>query len=79
VDWEQAKYDEYMDQIRRSIEKRFGAGQLIARRPSPRAKSCRRSWATSGTRTTRPIEIFYYSAQNGSNVFRTLSVHYKSN
>jgi hypothetical protein len=25
------------------------------------------------------IELFYYSAQNGSNVFRTLSVHYKSN
>ena len=28
--WDQAKYDEYMGQIRRSIEKRFGPGQLIA-------------------------------------------------
>ena len=33
--WDQPKYDEYMGQIRRSIEKRFGPGQLIARKTEP--------------------------------------------
>jgi hypothetical protein len=78
-DWDQAKYDEYMAQVRRSIEKRFGTGQLIARKTEPEGEVMQTVVGYKWTQNSTSIELFYYSAQNGSNVFRTLSVHYKGN
>lgn len=80
LDWDQAKYDEYMGQIRRSIEKRFGPGQLIARSTDPDPKSggvqtvVGYKWAQGVT----SIKLQYFSLQNGSDIFRTLSVHYRT-
>lgn len=34
-DWDVAKYDDFMAQVRRRIEQKFGAGQLIARTREP--------------------------------------------
>ena len=76
--WDQAKYDEYMGQIRRSIEKRFGAGQLIARKTEPEGDVLQTVVGYKWNQNNTAIELFYYSAQNGSNVFRTLSVHYRA-
>ena len=76
-DWDQAKYDEYMGQIRRSIEKRFGLGQLIARKTEPEGEVVQTVVGYKWNQNNTVIELFYYSAQNGSNVFRTLSVHYR--
>jgi len=77
-DWDQSKYDEYMGQIRRSIEKRFGPGQLIARKTEPEGDVMQTVVGYKWNQNNAAIDLFYYSAQNGSNVFRTLSVHYKS-
>ena len=77
-DWDQAKYDEYMGQIRRSIEKRFGPGQLIARKTEPEGDVIQTVVGYKWNQNNAAIELFYYSAQNGGNVFRTLSVHYKA-
>jgi hypothetical protein len=76
--WDQAKYDEYMGQIRRSIEKRFGEGQLIARKTEPEGDVVQTVVGYKWNRNNTVIELFYYSAQNGSKVFRTLSVHYRA-
>jgi hypothetical protein len=77
-DWDQAKYDEYMGQIRRSIEKRFGPGQLIARKTEPEGDVIQTVVGYKWNYNNGAIELFYYSAQNAGNVFRTLSVHYKT-
>jgi hypothetical protein len=76
-DWDQTKYDEYMGQIRRSIEKRFGPGQLIARKTEPEGDVIQTVVGYKWNHNNGAIELFYYSAQNAGNVFRTLSVHYK--
>ena len=76
--WDQPKYDEYMGQIRRSIEKRFGPGQLIARKTEPEGDVLQTVVGYKWNKNNTAIELFYYSAQNGSKVFRTLSVHYRA-
>ena len=76
-DWDQVKYDEYMGQIRRSIEKRFGPGQLIARKTEPQGDVVQTVVGYKWNQNNSAIELFYFGAQNGQNVFRTLSVHYK--
>ncbi len=78
-DWDQVKYDEYMGQVRRSIERRYGQGQLIARKTEPQGDVMQTVVGYKWNRNNTAIELIYYSAQNGPQVFRTLSVHYKSN
>ena len=78
-DWDQVKYDEYMGQVRRSIEKRYGQGQLIARKTEPQGDVMQTVVGYKWNQNNTALELIYYSAQNGPQVFRTLSVHYKSN
>ena len=78
AEWDQAKYDEFMGQVRRSIEQRFGPGQQIARKTEPEGDVMQTVVGYKWTQNSSAIELFYYSAQKGTNVFRTLSVHYKT-
>ena len=76
--WDEAKYDEYMGSIRRSIEKRFGPGQLVARKTEPEGDVMQTVTGYKWNKNNTVIELFYYSAQQDKNVFRTLSVHYRA-
>jgi hypothetical protein len=80
-EWDQAKYDEYMGQMRRSIEARYGAGQLIARKTEPVEEVTQTVVGYKWNQNNTTLELFYYSAQNpqdAAQVFRTLSVHYRN-
>jgi hypothetical protein len=78
-DWTQTKYDDFMGQVRRRIEQRYGTGQQIVRKTEPEGNVMQtlvgHKWNVNNT----AIELYFYSAQNDQNVFRTLSVHYKVN
>ncbi|MEO8352696.1 MAG: hypothetical protein ABI680_13255, partial [Chthoniobacteraceae bacterium] len=78
-DWDQAKYDEFMGQVRQAIQKRYGEGTLIARKNEPAGDVAQTIVGYKWNHNNAAIELFYYSAQNGQNIFRTISVHYKSN
>jgi hypothetical protein len=78
--WSQEKYDEFMGRWRRSLESRYGQGQLIARKTEPLENNITQTvvgykWNLNNT----ALELVFFSAQGSGQVFRTLSVHYKSN
>jgi len=77
-DWDVAKYDDFMAQVRRRIEQKFGAGQLIARTREPAPGDVMQTvvgykWDENNT----AIQLFYYSAETTTQSYRTVSVHYK--
>jgi hypothetical protein len=77
-DWDVAKYDDFMAQVRRRIEQKFGAGQLIARTHEPVEGNVMQTlvgytWNESNT----AIQLVYYSAETPTQSWRTVSVHYK--
>ncbi|MDQ3624478.1 MAG: hypothetical protein M3463_18645 [Verrucomicrobiota bacterium] len=76
-DWDQAKYDEYMGQVRRALEKKYGQGQLIARKTEPEGDVVKTVVGYKWNLNNTSLELFYFAAQKGPNVFRTLSVHYR--
>ena len=80
-EWDQSKYDEYMGTVRRSIEKRYGQGQLIARKTEPQGDVMQTVVGWKWNQNNTALELFYFSAENpaAAQVFRTLSVHYKTN
>jgi len=77
-DWDVAKYDDFMAQVRRRIEQKFGAGQLIARSREPEPNNVTQTlvgykWDENNT----AIQLFYFSAETATQSYRTVSVHYK--
>ena len=77
-DWDVAKYDDFMSQVRRRIEQKFGAGQLIARTREPADGDVIQTlvgykWNENNT----AIQLFYFSAETSTQSYRTVSVHYK--
>jgi hypothetical protein len=79
-EWDESKYDGFMGDVRRKIQQRYGEGQLITNRTDKepttdlKQKLIGYKWNHNNT----AIELIYFAADNGSQVFRTLSVHYKT-
>ena len=77
-DWDSAKYDDFMAQVRRRIEQRFGNGQLIARTKAPEGKVMQTVVGYKWNLNNTAIQLFYYSAETSTESYRTVSVHYKT-
>jgi hypothetical protein len=77
-DWEQRNYDEFMGQVRQAITRSYGEGQQIVRKTEPVEDVVQTIVGYKWNQNNAAIELFYYAAQNGQNVFRTISVHYKT-
>ena len=76
-DWDVAKYDDFMAQVRRRIEQKFGAGQLIARSREPQGQVMQTLVGYSWDENNTAIQLFYFSAETSTQSYRTVSVHYK--
>jgi len=76
-DWDIAKYDDFMTAVRRRIEQKYGAGQLIAKTRAPEGDVIQTIIGYKWNQDDTAIELFYYSAENGAQSYRTVSVHYK--
>lgn len=77
-DWDEAKYDGFMGDVRRRLEQRYGQGQLVARKKEPNGDVMQTLVGWKWNQNNTAIELVYFSAQSPSQVFRTLSVHYKT-
>jgi hypothetical protein len=78
TDWDQAKYDDFMGQVRRRIEQRYGAGQQIVRKTEPEGTVTQTIVGYSWNLNNTEINLYFYSAKDEAHIFRTLSVHYKT-
>jgi len=77
--WDDAKYNDFMGQIRQRIAGRYGEGQLIARSKTPAEGNVVQTvvgykWSLTNT----AIQLFYFSAENSTQIYRTISIHYKA-
>ena len=77
-DWDEAKYDGFMGDVRRRLEQRYGQGQLMSRKKEPEGDVMQTIVGWKWNQNNTAIELIYFAAQSPSQVFRTLSVHYKT-
>ena len=77
-EWDEAKYDGFMGDVRRRLEQRYGQGQLISRKKEPEGEVMQTLVGWKWNQNNTAIELIYFAAQSPSQVFRTLSVHYKT-
>lgn len=76
-DWDENKYGDFMGQVRRRIEQRYGPGQQIVRRTEPDGLAMETLVGYEWNLNNTSIALIYFGAKDDTNVFRTLSVHYK--
>ena len=76
-DWTSMKYNDFMSQVRRKIEQRFGTGKLIARQRSAESGVMQTVVGYKWNQNNTAIQLFYYAAESSSFTYRTISVHYK--
>ena len=76
--WDVGRYDTFLGEVRAKIEQLYGPGTLIARQKSPTADVTETIVGYQWKLDNGSMQLFYFSAERGTNVFRTVSVHYKS-
>jgi hypothetical protein len=75
--WDAAAYDNFMSDIRRKIESKFGTGQLISRSKKPEGEVMQTLVGYKWNQNNTSVELFYFSAEGANQAYRTVSVHYK--
>lgn len=77
-DWTIERYNERMGDIRRYFDAKYGTGKLVSRTRDTDSDVIQTlvgyQWMVGATM----LELFYFSAQHDSLVFRTISVAYKA-
>ena len=76
ADWTAANYDGFMKSVRQRIEEMHGPGAQIARRQDSERGVLQTLLGYRWTVTGGSIELIYFAAQNPTNIFRTVSLHY---
>ena len=76
-DWDILKYDDFMSAVRRRIEQKYGPGQLLAKTRGQEGDVMQTIIGYKWVQDNTAIELFYYSAENSAQAYRTVSVHYK--
>jgi hypothetical protein len=77
-DWNLVAYDEFLNSARARLEAKYGPPTVLARNKKPQGDVMETvvgyQWKGDGS----SIELFFYSAERNSDVFRSISVHYRS-
>jgi hypothetical protein len=76
--WDVARYDTFLGEVRAKIEQLYGPGTLIARQKSPTGDVTETIVGYQWKLESGSMQLFYFSAERGANIFRSVSVHYKA-
>lgn len=76
--WDVAHYDTFLGEVRTKIEQLYGPGTLIARQKAPTGDVTETVVGYQWKLDSGSMQLFYFSAERGADVFRNVSVHYKA-
>lgn len=77
-DWLDSDYNDFLNQLRVSLENKFGTGRLIARSKSPQGDVTQTLTGYEWVQPGNAVQLIYFSAENPSQFFRMVSLHYKA-
>ena len=78
-EWDNGKYDDFMASVRRQLENKYGSGQLVARSKTPEGEVMQTLVGYKWNRNNAAVQLFYFAAEKGAEIYRAVSVHYQLN
>jgi hypothetical protein len=77
-DWSIERYNQRMGEIRKYFDEKYGTGKLVSRSRDHDTDIIQTLVGYQWMVGTTMLELFYFSAQHDSMVYRTISVDYKA-
>jgi hypothetical protein len=75
--WDSERYGTFFDQTRRNIERKYGLGRVVARQKTREGEVLETLIGYQWTQNITTLVLYYYTAENGPDSFRLLSLHYR--
>ena len=75
--WDTLQYEQFFDQTRRNVDAKYGVGRVIARQKGREGDVLQTLIGYQWAQATTMLQLFLYTAEQGANTLRVLSLHYK--
>jgi hypothetical protein len=75
--WDKEKYDAFMSRWRQALDKQYGPGKQLTRETRSVGEVNQTVTSYRWTIGSTNVDVIYFGAEKGSDIFRTLSVHYR--
>ena len=75
--WNAERFGSFFDQTRRNIERKYGSVRVVARQKTRDGEVLETLIGYQWTQDLTTLVLYYYTAENGPETFRLLSLHYR--
>lgn len=75
--WDATQYSNFFDQTRRNIETKYGIGRVIARQKTREGEVLQTVIGYQWVQDVATLSLYYYTAEQGADSYRLLSLHYR--
>ncbi|HEY2122495.1 MAG TPA: hypothetical protein VGH07_02785 [Chthoniobacterales bacterium] len=77
-EWDLVAYEQFLDSARQTLESRYGPATVLVKDKKPEGDVMQTvvgyQWQAQGS----SIQLFFYSAERNSDVYRSVSLHYRA-
>ena len=77
-DWDLVAYEEFLNSARQRLEARYGPATVLARDKKPEGDIMQTIVGYQWQQQASSIQLFFFSAERNSDVYRSVSVHYRA-
>jgi hypothetical protein len=77
-DWDLVAYYNFLNSARQSLEARYGPASVLAKDKKPEGDVMQTVVGYEWKKTSGTIQLFFYSAVRNSDVYRSVSLHYRA-
>jgi len=76
--WIDSDYRNFLNQLRMSLESKYGEGRLVARSKTTKGEIMQSMTGYEWVQSRSAVLLIYFSAETTAKVYRVVSLHYKS-
>ncbi len=77
-DWDLVAYEDFLNSARQKLEAKYGPPQVLARDKKPQGDVMETVVGYQWTQPGSSVQLFFYSAERNSDVYRSVSLHYRA-
>jgi hypothetical protein len=77
-DWDLVAYEDFLNSARQKLEAKYGPPQVLARDKKPQGDVMETVVGYQWSQPGSSIQLFFYSAERNSDVYRSVSLHYRA-
>ncbi len=77
-DWDLVAYEEFLNGARQRLEARYGPATVLAKDKKPEGDVMQTVVGYEWKKPSGTIQLFFFSAERNSDVYRSVSLHYRA-